>query len=185
MSIFSEIHKVIYWEDVVERMLILPKCSCFKAYCRYSFGYLFGSMLTLMINKAAGWSFWVFFIMNVVSLTCLTWKMLGCYYGDEKKKRKYINDFINLSAKARETYIEALNTVKVCMEKLDFYTNREFENKNYLEVNNNLETYGKILFYVYSYDRLVRGINHSRFLIEWFNERTVPGFNKLIKCFFS
>lgn len=193
MSIFSDGNVVIYWQNVVKQMLIEPVARCFKAYFGYSFFYLLGSTVFLMLGNDKGLA--ILFFFNIVCLFDLSRIMINCYYGQKAKQERLIKDFIKKIEKAniavfwilkkpenenqeRQNYLdEVIDT----FDTFNYYTTDAYDNRKYTTVKENLVAYGKLLAYVNS--AMKEMVQFP--LIEWYDKKTYKYYRNVVKKYYT
>ena len=138
ISVLSEKGRDIYWINLVESRLIEPTYTCFYAYTIYSFIALaFGTISYLIGNKIL---FLIYFIIGIVSLTFLTLKTIGIYYGRNEKKDKLKDIFCKKIQKELKQYTEVARKMKI-------NTIRAYNDKDYYIFDENCKMYAETVEY--------------------------------------
>lgn len=199
MSIFSDTNEVVYWKNIVKRLLIDPPARCFRAYFGYSFFSLLGATFCLLFKF--NFVLIVFFFNNVISLFNLTRIMISCYYGRDSKKKKIEKEMIkkleelytlkllsnsrkngndDLVNKEKQKYDEKYDEIKKSFIDFRFYTNKAFINGEYKIVCENIEEYGIILSHINAVfgDLLFNSEDDYK---NWYNATTENSFYQFVK----
>lgn len=93
-SNLSDGSNIIYWVNLVEKKLIEPKWMCFHSLTVYSFVTILYSTLSVIMNRTLG--VFMFFILNIIVLSVLTFSMMGVYYNRDVKKNNLKDIFMDL-----------------------------------------------------------------------------------------
>ena len=203
MSIFSDGNLIIYWQNVVKKMLIEPVGRCFKAYFVYSFTYLFFSTVFFLIGNYRGLA--IMFLFNIVCLFDLSRIMINCYYGEKTKQEKLIKEFTKKIERANEKLLEQqreyqqwkklepseknkkknefkkgyLDEIINTFDTFNYYTGEAYKCEKYFVLKDNLEAYGKLLAHI----KFVKIDNLP--VLEWYGEKTYKYYRNVVKNYYK
>lgn len=195
MSIFSDGNEIVYWQDLVKKILIEPPARCFRAYFAYSFIYLLGSTISLVFVDVI--SLAICFAFNVLCLFDLSRIMIDCYYGRNSKKKKLVKEFVDKIELAniayfekkksdkRDKYLELYNAylteVADTFDKLYYNTYEAYVEQRYITVKENIPVYGTLLA------RLNSAVaeEYKLSLLEWYDEHTHDAYRMLVQNYYE
>lgn len=123
MSVLSDHSVIIYWENVAQRKLIRPVFGSFAAFTAYSIGATVGAGISVVLNHTL--AFYVFFVINILTLILLTLTMVDVYYNRSKKKDRLRKELVTIS----EAYVKFVQEKErdpwPNEEKLDLFAREE------------------------------------------------------------
>lgn len=142
ISILSDKTVIIYWENITARKLIEPTFRCFYAYTTYAFVLLIAQLAVFFI-KMPDLQF-IYFILNILDLMCLSMTMIDVYYSREQKKQSLRRELGKICEKSErdDNNIQVQGKIREIDETLKVYTLKAIQETSYDIVQENIELLG-------------------------------------------
>ncbi len=128
VSFLSRNGESVLWENTVRYSLVSPKIINFISITVFLIIDLIGATISFWMNNAV--VFFVLFILDLLLLIIMTYKMIGAFFARESIKRKLISDYEKMDDKDKEDVIAEIydktisyineNQLKIAEENMDF-----------------------------------------------------------------
>lgn len=146
LSILSDKSKRIYWKNLVEESLVLPKWRSFFSLSAYAFVALVGSLVAILLDNVI--SLTVFFAIGIVSISILSIKILIVYHDERGTRGKLENTYHSfllseVSWNDREERQEFVESYRYIWETMEINTHKAIQEEDYETVYSNLKFYCK------------------------------------------
>ena len=119
ITVLSDRTNVVLWENVVERNLILPKYFNLVSLTVYTIIILGFSVLNFILDNA--FLFAILFVLEMVILLCMVWKVLKVYFNKKSMEEKIVEEYHSLGEEAKLKKLSLLhNRIIVNISEHDY-----------------------------------------------------------------